>query len=74
MPCSPLFTAFDMADDETPNSAAISSCCQLPFMYRIIAAILSCCESSLCLAILATGGTMKIVVKEGLMLFAAAFW
>ena len=61
------FTAFEMADDETPNSAAISSCCQLPFMYRMTAAILSCCESFLCLATLAIAGMMKIVVEMGLI-------
>ena len=59
------FTALEMADEETPNSAAISSCCQLPFMYRMTAAILSCCESFVCLATLAAGGMMKTVVEAG---------
>ena len=54
------FTNFEMADDETPSSAASSSRCQPPFMYKMTAAILSCCES---FEYLATEGIWRVVVE-----------
>ena len=51
-----------MADDETPNSQFSCYLVLLPAAFHVQD---DCCESFLCLATLAAGGMMKIVVMTG---------